>query len=103
MDRIIEIGEGYGYMFSGKVEKSEAVNDYTVRFTLSEPYGPFLVTLVRLYILNEELVTANVKMDGTYGDNGDYGKEWLLTHDAGSGPYSCREMRLEEYLMMGQV
>jgi peptide/nickel transport system substrate-binding protein len=100
MDRITRIGEGYGYMFIGKVQDTEAVDDYTVRFTLSEPYGPFLITLVRLYILNEDLVMANIKADGTYGDMGDYAKEWLLTHDAGSGPYQVNEVRLEEYVLM---
>jgi peptide/nickel transport system substrate-binding protein len=43
---------------------------------------------------------ANAKSDGMYGDKGDYGKEWLLTHDAGSGPYKVKDMRLEEYLLM---
>jgi peptide/nickel transport system substrate-binding protein len=100
MDRITKIGEGYGYMFLGKVKRSEAVDDYTVRFTLSEPYGPFLVTLVRLYILNKDLVMANIKADGTYGNMGDYAKEWLLTHDAGSGPYQVKDVRLEEYVLM---
>ena len=100
MDRITTIGEGYGYMYLGKVQTSEAVDDYTVRFTLSEPYGPFLVTLVRLYILNKDLVMANIKADGTYGDMGDYAKEWLLTNDAGSGPYKAKDVRLEEYVLM---
>jgi len=100
MDRITKIGEGYGYMFLGKVKSTEAVDDYTVRFKLSEPYGPFLITLVRLYILNKDLVMANVKAGGTYGDKGDYGKEWLLTHDAGSGPYKVKDVRLEEYVLM---
>jgi peptide/nickel transport system substrate-binding protein len=100
MDRITTIGEGYGYMFLGKVQRSDAVDDYTVRFTLSEPYGPFLVTLVRLYILNKDLVMANIKADGTYGDMGNYAKEWLLTHDAGSGPYQAKDVRLEEYVLM---
>ena len=59
MDRLVEIGGGYGYMFSGKVKSSEALDDYTVQFKLTEPYG----------------------------EKGDYGKEWLLTNDAGSDPY----------------
>ena len=100
MDRIITIGEGYGYMFADKVESTEAVDDYTVRFNLSEPYGPFLITLVRLYILNKDLVMANIKPGGTYGDMGDYAKEWLLTNDAGSGPYMIKEVKLEEYVLM---
>jgi peptide/nickel transport system substrate-binding protein len=100
MDRITKIGEGYGYMFIGKLKSSDAVDNYTVRFQLSEPYGPFLITLVRLYILNKDLVMANIKESGSYGDKGDYGKEWLLTHDAGSGPYKVKDVRLEEYVLM---
>ena len=100
MDRLVTIGEGYGYMFSGAVTSTEVLDDYTVRFNLAQPYGPFLVTLVRLYILNKDLVMANAKAEGTYGDMGDYGKEWLLTNDAGSGPYMVKDMRLEEHLLM---
>lgn len=100
MNRLIEIGEGYGYLFSERVERTEAVDDYTVRFHMNKPYGPFLTTLARLYILNEDLVRENFKDEGAYGEKGDYGKEWLLTHDAGSGPYMVKEMRLEEYLLM---
>jgi peptide/nickel transport system substrate-binding protein len=100
MDRIITIGEGYGYMFADKVESSEAIDEHTIRFNLSEPYGPFLITLVRLYILNKDLVMDHIKADGNYGDMGDYAKEWLLTNDAGSGPYRVKEVRLEEYVLM---
>jgi peptide/nickel transport system substrate-binding protein len=100
MDRLVAIGEGYGYMFSEKVKNTEAVDDYTVRFDLTEPYGPFLVTLVRLYVLNEDVVRANMKADGPYGEMGDYGKEWLLTNDAGSGPYKVKDVKMEEYVQM---
>ena len=100
MDRLIAIGEGYGYLYAGSIKKSEAVDKYTVRFHMSEPYGPFLTTLVKLYIVNKDFVLANSKADGPYGEFGDYGKEYLLTHDAGSGPYKVKEMRLEEYLLM---
>jgi peptide/nickel transport system substrate-binding protein len=100
MERIVEIGEGYGYMFKGKVKNTSVIDNHTVRFNLSEPYGPFLITLVRLYILNKDLVMANIKSGGPYGDKGDYGKEWLLTHDAGSGPYRVKDVRLEEYVLM---
>ena len=100
MDRLIAIGEGYGYLYAGRIKKSEAVEKYTVRFHMNEPYGPFLTTVVRLYILNKDQVMANKKADGPYGEYGDYGKEYLLTHDCGSGPYKVKEMRLEEYLLM---
>ncbi|UCD71676.1 MAG: hypothetical protein JSW70_01405, partial [Syntrophobacterales bacterium] len=100
MDRLIAIGEGYAYLFQGRVKRSEAVDKYTVRFHMSQPYGPFDTALVRLYILNKEPVMANIKKPGPYGDLGDYGKEYLLTHDCGSGPYKVKEMRMEEYLLM---
>ncbi len=98
-NRLQTIGEGYGYMFSG-VDGANAVDDYTVEFTLAEPSGLFLPSLVRLYILNEDLVRANTAAEGSYGDNGDFGKDWLLTNDAGSGPYKVANFQLEEFLLM---
>jgi peptide/nickel transport system substrate-binding protein len=53
--------------------------------------------LVRLYILNKDQVMANIQ-DGSYGEYGDYGKEWLTTNDAGSGPYTVKEMKKQEHL-----
>jgi len=100
MNRMLEIGEGYAYVFLGTVESATALDDYTVQFKLAKPSGIFLISLVRLYIADEEQVMANVVTPGPYGDNGDYGKEWLLTHDAGSGPYKVKEFPLEEYLLM---
>ncbi len=100
MDRLTTIGEGYAYLFMDRVKRSEVVDKYTVRFHMSEPYGPFLTTIVRLYILNKDVVMANIETPGPYGDFGDYGKKYLLTHDAGSGAYSLKEMRLEEYVLM---
>jgi peptide/nickel transport system substrate-binding protein len=99
MDRLIAIGEGYGYLYAGRIKESKALDDYTVQFSMNAPYGPFLTTLVKLYILNDDQVMAN-KKDGPYGANGDYGKEYLLTNDCGSGPYTVKEMRLEEHLLM---
>jgi peptide/nickel transport system substrate-binding protein len=98
-NRFMDIGEGYAYLITG-VTDIEAPDDYTVSFTLDAPSGLFLPSLVRLYIVNEDLVRENYAADGTYGDNGDYGKDWLLTHDAGSGPYQVVEFPLEEYLLM---
>ena len=100
MDRLINIGEGYGYLYAGRVSKSEVVDDYTVRFRMEKPYGPFLTTLVKLYIVNKDQVADHAVSDGPYGEYGDYGKDWLLTNDAGSGPYKVKDMRLEEYLLM---
>ncbi len=100
MNRILEIGEGLAYVFLGIVDSATAVDDYIVEFTLTEPSGLFLISLIRLYIADEEGVMANIVTPGPYGDKGDYGKEYLLTHDAGSGPYKVKEFPLEEYLLM---
>lgn len=98
--RLKAIGEGYAYLLPEA--QVEALDDYTVQFTLERGSGLFVPSLVRLYIVNEDLVRANYKEDGTYGEHGDYGKEWLLTHDAGSGPYQVVEFPLAEYLLMNK-
>jgi peptide/nickel transport system substrate-binding protein len=99
MQRLIDIGEGFGYLFKGRVVGMEAPNKGMVRFTLAKPFGPFLGSLVRLYIVEKKLVQANAKKDGPYGVNGDYGKDWLLTHDAGCGAYKVNEIKQDQYLL----
>ncbi len=100
MDRLITIGEGYSYLFAPYIASTTALDDYTVEIKLSKPIGPFLIYLVRLYVLNKDLVEENIVTPGPYGDKGDYGKDWLLTHDAGSAAYKVREFRLEEELIL---
>jgi peptide/nickel transport system substrate-binding protein len=109
-NRLLEIGQGFAYLFRSKdkagtvtsgVKTITAPDDYTVQFTLARPFGPFVMALVRLYVVDEKQVMANIdKTDKTYGDKGDYGKKWLLVHDAGSGPYQAKEVKMEEYVMM---
>ncbi|MEK6587437.1 MAG: ABC transporter substrate-binding protein, partial [Chloroflexota bacterium] len=98
-NRLQTIGEGYAYLVSGVAEVT-APDDYTVVFTLGQPSGLFVPSLVRLYVVNEDLVRTNTNPEGPYGENGDYGKDWLLTHDAGSGPYTVIEFPLEEFALM---
>jgi peptide/nickel transport system substrate-binding protein len=100
LERIMTIGEGYGYLFTTSVEGAKALEKYKVQFTLKKTFGPFLGALVRLYILDKNQVMANIQKEGPYGEFGDYGKGWLVTHDAGSGPYKVKEMKTEEYLLM---
>ena len=100
-DRLKTIGEGFAYMFENVVS-AEATDDTTVVFTLAEPSGLFAASLVRLYVVSEAMVTANTTAEGPYGENGDYGKDWLLTNDAGSGPYTVTNFQLEEFLRMAK-
>jgi peptide/nickel transport system substrate-binding protein len=98
-ERLTTIGEGYAYLFSPILDKVTAEDEFTVKFSLKEPFGPFLNALVNLYILNKDLVLSHIEKPGDYGDFGDYGRKWLLTNDAGSGPYQVKEMKLEEHLI----
>lgn len=100
MERLLTIGEGYAYLFIGKVERVEVLDTYTVQFKLTAPYGPFLYSLIRFYIVCKDCVMANIKKPGLYGEFGDYGKEWLLTNACGTGAYRVKEVRLEEYVLM---
>jgi peptide/nickel transport system substrate-binding protein len=98
MNRLLSIGEGYAYLYTSVVDKATAVDKYTVKFSMTEKFGPFIETLVRLYVLEKDLVTNNINKTGKYGEMGDYGKEWLITHDAGSGPYIAKELKQQGYL-----
>lgn len=100
VDRLITMGGGYAFLFVERIVSAEVVDDYTVRIHLKAPFGPFPYTLYRLYIVNKDLVTSNIKKPGPYGEHGDYGTEFLVTNDAGSGPYMVEKFRLEEYLLM---
>jgi peptide/nickel transport system substrate-binding protein len=96
MNRLTTVGQGYSYLFSPYIANITAPDSSTVVIKLKQPFGPFLTALVRLYILDQKQVVANEVATGTqYGSNKDYGSAWLLTHDAGSGPYSISAANLE--------
>ncbi len=97
MDRVIAIGEGYAYLYAGIVDNVEVLGDYEVAFHLTKPYGPFVSSLVRFFVLSEAMVSANFDAAGPYGENGDYGKTWLVTHDAGTGAYKATELVQQDY------
>ena len=98
MQRNLDMGEGFGYLFSSVVEEAKAIDDTTVQFICSKPTGTLLATLVRLYILDSKLVEENYA-DGDYGDKGDYGKAFLLENDAGSGPYKVKEYAANSHVL----
>ncbi len=88
MDRFLTLGKGYSSLLKGilDVGNTKALDASTVQFTLNNSFGPFVDVLVQFYVVNSELLKANQKA-GDFGANGDYGTDYLLSHDAGSGPY----------------
>jgi peptide/nickel transport system substrate-binding protein len=99
MNRLLTVGQGYAYLFTPYIANVSAPDQSTVVFTLKKPFGPFLSALVRLYVLDQSQVVAH-ESSGTYGNNGDYGSTWLLTHDAGSGPYTILSANLESNMVL---
>ncbi len=83
-DRMKALGQGNAYLFS-TVEKAEAVDANTVKFTLSAAYAPFIASLTRLPILDKALVLQHLG-DGE-GEMKDWGQAWLSANSAGSGAY----------------
>lgn len=99
MNRLLTIGEGFAYLFTPVMDEAVSVDRYTVEFRLKKPFGPFVPALVRLYILEKELVLSNLRKPGPYGEFGDFGRDWLLVNDAGSGPYMVEEVKMEEHVI----
>lgn len=96
--RLLAIGEGNAYLYKDYIKESVAVDDYTLKITLNKPFGPFLITLPRIYIVSEKIVMENIDKSGPYGEFGDYGKNYLLTHDAGSGAYTVTDIQQQGYM-----
>jgi peptide/nickel transport system substrate-binding protein len=63
-----------------KPENVTAVDRFTVRFVLSEPYAPFLSAIPIVAIVDRSVIDPHVK-------NSDRGSEWLSANDGGSGAY----------------
>jgi peptide/nickel transport system substrate-binding protein len=99
LNRLIAMGQGFSSLFAGRVEKAEAVDPHTIKFTLSAPYSPFVAALVRLQIVDSKTIMAN-KADGKYGEFGDYGEAWLNSHDAGSGAYKVESQNPQSETVM---
>jgi len=78
-DRMKAIDQGIAYEF-GSLARVEVVDDYTVKFFLSDASVPFIKIIPKMYIISEEGVKANIK------DN-DFAMTYLANNELGSGPY----------------
>ncbi|MGE0500545.1 MAG: ABC transporter substrate-binding protein [Rhizobiaceae bacterium] len=97
LERMRTLAAGQSYLF-GSVEGVEAVDDRTVRITLSRPYAPFVAALTRLGILDSKLVKENLG-DGD-GEMKDWGQGFLSANSAGSGAYRVVSHNPQEETVM---
>ena len=98
-NRMMALGQGLSYLF-GNVEKAEAVDPATVKFTLKEVYAPFISTLTRLPIIDKALVMQNLGAGD--GDMKDWGQAYLSTHSAGTGAYTVVSHNPQEETVMAK-
>jgi len=84
MNRFMTMRKGLSGVL-GKVTAT-AVDKYVVDFILEKPNSVFPEILKLFSVLNKGLVLEHIQ-SGKYGKFGDYGEDWLMTHDAGCGPY----------------
>lgn len=96
-DRMKALGQGLSFLME-KVESAEAVDEHTVRFNLSEPYSPFVASLVRLPILDKATVMAHLG-EGE-GEMKDWGEAWLSSNTAGTGAYQIVSHNPQEETVM---
>lgn len=98
-DRMMKLGQGYSYLFTN-VEKAEAVDATTVKFTLKQAYAPFVSALTRLPIVDKKDVMAHLA-DGE-GEMKDWGQAYLATHTAGTGAYKVVSHNPQEETVMAK-
>jgi peptide/nickel transport system substrate-binding protein len=92
VDRMLALKKGI-YRSLSSVVGAEAIDEYTVEFTLEAPFPPFLGALARLYIVNADKVMENEQ-------EGDWGETWLVEHEAGSGPYELVSWEREQQYVL---
>jgi peptide/nickel transport system substrate-binding protein len=83
--RTLKLNQGPAWMLSDflKEDGIRVVDEHTIRFTLTQPYAPFLSFLPWWYVMNPRQVMANEQA-------GDLGQKWLTSNAAGSGPFRIK-------------
>jgi peptide/nickel transport system substrate-binding protein len=84
VERLLRINQGPSNLFAGVLEAGAvtAVDNKTVKFTLSKTFSPFLTTVPAIMILNADLVKAN--------EGDDDGQTYLSNNVAGAGAYALK-------------
>ncbi len=96
-ERMQTIAQGLSFLFVS-VDSVEVVDGNSVKFTLAEPYAPFISSLVRLPIVDKKLVMENLG-EGD-GEMGDWGQAFLSSNGAGTGAYIVTSHNPQEETVM---
>ncbi len=91
--RLLDMGQGPSGAFPS-VESVEAVDDHTVKFTLKEPFAPFLYTLA-----NNGAAIVNPKVM-EHEKDGDQGQGYLSGHTLGSGAFQVDSWEKGQQIVM---
>ncbi|WP_275556375.1 ABC transporter substrate-binding protein [Mixta sp. Marseille-Q2659] len=91
-ERLLKIAQGPSEAFP-KDLKVEALDDGSVRFTLSTPFAPFLYTLANdgAAIINPAVLQQHAADDA---------RGWLAEHTAGSGPFMLQRWQKGQQLVL---
>ncbi len=88
--------KGTGYTWLKLIDNAVAVEDYTVKLSLTSPSPIFLTALAHpsvLRIVSPTAIRAHEK-------EGDLAKAWLEEHDAGTGPYTIQKTAKMDYIYL---
>ncbi|GAC1535236.1 MAG: ABC transporter substrate-binding protein [Herpetosiphon sp.] len=87
--RLLRKNKGAAWMFVNVMndKSAVAVDDHTVKFTLTAPFAPLPLVLPWLFIVNEKVAKEHDKA-------GDDGEAWFLDHEAGSGPFTIKNWKV---------
>lgn len=99
LQRMKALGAGLSYLFA-IVDSVTAIDAHTVQFTLSKPYAPFISSLIRLPIVDQQTVMANLAVGD--GDMGDWGQAYLSGHGAGTGAYQVTQHNPQQETVMAK-
>ncbi|HLW28380.1 MAG TPA: ABC transporter substrate-binding protein, partial [Kiloniellales bacterium] len=92
-ERLLEMEQGPSSAFPS-IQSVEAVDEDTVRFTLSEPFAPFLYTLA-----NNGAAIINPKVM-EHEKDGDYAQAYLSEHTMGSGVFQVDSWEKGQQIVM---
>ena len=99
LDALVFDGTNSRYGWHALVDTIEAIEEMTVRVTLSDPYSPLIAAMTAkvLWIVDVEELMAH-QVTGDKGPDG--GVEWGMIHSAGTGPFFLEEWLPEQRLTM---